>query len=134
MSEEIFYRGNELARTPSALPALIYNLAFLLVQRSRNGSVFVPIRPMQYLAVLDSEEYIFVDREHPQNVELAWRDFKPNTRTSLTEPVPFDVVYYVDQGHQTMQRLHSEFALALKLLAKKQPLYPEPAKIIPLSK
>lgn len=134
MSEEIFYRGDELERSPSALPAQIYNLGFLLIQRSKSGSVFVPIRPMQYLAVLDNEEYIFIDREHPHDVELAWRDFKPNTRTSLTDPVPFKVVYYLEQGHQTMQRLHSEFALALKQFAEKQPIYTEPAKVIPLSK
>lgn len=134
MSEEIFYREKELGRTPSSLPAQIYNLAFLLIQHSKHGSVFVPIRPMQYMAVLDAEEYIFVDREHPHDVELSWRNFKPNTRTSLSEPVPFEVVYYLDQGHQTMQRLHSEFAIALKQYAQKQPVYTEPAKVIPLSK
>lgn len=134
MGEESFFRGEEIGRAPSTLPARIYNLAHLLIQRSKNGCVFVPIRTMQYLAVLDSEEYIFVDREHPHDIELAWRNFKSNTRINLSEPVPFEVVYYHEQGHQTMLRLHSEFTNALDLFAEKQPHSTEPAKVIPLSK
>lgn len=134
MSEESFFRGDEIGRTPSSLPAHIYNLAHLLIQRSDSGHVFVPIRSMQYLAVLDGEEYIFVDREHPHDVELAWRDFRSSARTDLNQPVPFEVVYYLEQGHRTMLRLHSEFAHALDQFAGKQPHSSEPAKVIPLAK
>lgn len=132
--EEEFFRGDEIGRTPSSLSAQIYNLAHLLIQHSEKSCVFVPIRTMQYLAVLDGEEYIFVDRENPHDIELAWRDFKSNERTDLGQPVPFEIVYYREQGHETMLRLHSEFANALSLFAEKQPHDSTPAKIIPLSK
>ena len=134
MVGESFFRGDEIGHTPSTLPARIYNLAHLLIQHSGNGCVFVPIRTMQYLAVLDSEEYIFVDREHPHDIQLAWRNFKSNARTDLSQPVPFEVVFYHDHGHQIMLRLHSEFAHALKRFAEKQPHSTEPAKVIPLPK
>ena len=134
MGEENFFRGDEIGRIPSTLPAQIYNLAHLLIQHSENGCVFVPIRSMQYLAVLDDEEYIFVDREHPHDVELAWRDFRSNARTDLNQPVPFHVVYYRENGYLTMQRLHGEFDRALHEFAEKQPHSSEPAKIIPLSR
>ena len=133
MEEESFFRGDEIGRTLSTLPAQNYNLGHLLIQRSENGCVFVPIRSMQYLAVLDGEEYIFVDREHPHDIELSWRNFKSNERTELNQPVPFEVVYYHEQGHQTMLRLHSEFARALQQFAEKQPHHTEPAKVIPIS-
>jgi hypothetical protein len=111
--EETFYRPSEVAHEPRTLPAETYNLAHLLLARAHHNCVFVPIRAMQYLAVIDAEEFIFVDREGRRMIDVAWREFQPQTRASLTDPVPYHAVYYSNTARQIMPRLHGEFRKAL---------------------
>ncbi len=117
--QESFYREQEIARLPAYLPAATYNLAHTLLARA-GACLFVPIRPMQYLAVLDAEEFIFVDGQNKAWVELAWQHFRPQARDSLDERVPFEVVHYLPQAAETMLRLPAEFHTALQLLAERQ--------------
>jgi hypothetical protein len=117
--EERFYREQEIARLPAHLPAATYNLAHTLLARA-GKCLFVPIRSMQYLAVLDAEEVIFVDSQNKPWIELAWQHFRPQARTALDERVPFEVVHYLPQAAQTMKRLPAEFQQALALLAGRQ--------------
>jgi hypothetical protein len=117
--EEHFYREEEIARKPGLLSAETYNLAHTLLARA-GKCLFVPIRSLQYMAVLDAEEFIFVDSQNKAWVELAWQHFRPQTRASLDEPVPFEVVHYLPQAAETMRRLPSEFHQALRLLADRQ--------------
>ena len=119
-TEETFYRPSETRREERHLPAPAYNLAHLLLAQSGTGCVFVPIRSMQYMAVLDVEECIFVQREGRRMIELAWRNFRPGTRAALTEAVAYELVYYSSTGPETMARLPGEFYRALLALAKKQ--------------
>ena len=65
------YRDSELLREPLFLPATVYNTAYLLLEHSKEGVVFVPIRSMQYLAVIDFEEIIFLDSENKSWVAIA---------------------------------------------------------------
>src|SRR3569832_811852 len=90
--EERFYREQEIARLPAFLPAATYNLAHTLLARA-GKCLFVPIRSLQYLAVLDAEEFFFVDGQNKAWVELAWQHFHPQARASLDERVPFEVVH-----------------------------------------
>ena len=117
--EERFYREEEIARLPAFLPAATYNLAHTLLARAGN-CLFVPIRSLQYMAVLDAEEFIFVDSQNKAWVELAWQRFRPQARKSLDERVPFEVVHYLPQAAETMKRLPGEFHQALLLLAERQ--------------
>jgi hypothetical protein len=117
--QESFYREREIARTPAYLPASTYNLAHTLLARA-GACLFVPIRSMQYMAVLDAEEFIFVDSQNKAWVELAWQHFRPQARASLDERVPFEVVHYLPQAAETMKRLPAEFHAALELLAERQ--------------
>ena len=117
--EERFYREEEIARLPAFLPAATYNLAHTLLARAGN-CLFVPIRSLQYMAVLDAEEFIFVDSQNKAWVELAWQHFHPQARKSLDERVPFEVVHYLPQAAETMKRLPGEFHQALLLLAERQ--------------
>jgi hypothetical protein len=117
--ELVCYRNAEFRREPRLLPAVVYNTAHLLLEHSREGVVFVPIRSMQYLAVIDHEEIIFLDSEHKSWVEIAWQNFRPQRRSSLDEPVPYEAVYYNPEAAETMKRLLSEFPPALKVLAAK---------------
>lgn len=123
-----------MLRTTRTLPAAIYNLAHTLLVQSQTGCVFVPIRTMQYMAVLDAAEFIFVDRERPGLIELAWQSFHPGSRTALEDPVPFDLVYYDERAALTMQRLIAEFYKALVLLSERRVTGSPAAKILSFSR
>ena len=114
------YRDTELQREPRHLPAEVYNTALLLLAHSRDGVVFVPIRSMQCLAVIDHEEIIFLDSEHKNWVDIAWQNFRPQLRSTLTGPVPYEAVYYNRVANATMKRLLAEFPPALKALSAKE--------------
>lgn len=118
--QESFYRGNPLKSEARTLPWQTYNLAYTLLKKSGEASLFVPIRNMQYLAVLDGEEVIFVDSIAGRAINIAWRAFKPSGRGSLTDPVPYTAVYYHADAEEIMKRLQSEFFMALQLLAERQ--------------
>jgi len=120
---EIFFRPGETARERVTLPAPLYNRCRLLLTRSPHPHVFVPIRTMQYQAVIDSEEIIFVDNQGyavrdghgGRLIVLAWKVALENPRKSLTEPVPIEILYYGHETHDTHRRLMSEFPRALSL-------------------
>ena len=77
---------------------------------------------MQYQAVIDSGEIIFVDNlgyavedgHGGRLIVLAWELVSQGTRDSLTEPVPIEVVYYGQERHETHRRLLGEFSKALE--------------------
>jgi hypothetical protein len=117
-STESFQRGAEIGRASCRLRAQTYNLMRLLLARA-GDSLFVPIRPMQYLAVVDAEEVIFVDGQDRRWIELAWKDFRPAARSALDEPVPYEVVYYRASGRGTAPRISAEFPRAIGLLAER---------------
>lgn len=113
------YRDHEVSSDLLSLPASAYNLAHTLLSRCASGSLFVPIRSMQYLAILDAEEFIFLDGERKCWVDIAWRDFRPQARSALDEPVPYRAVYYRGDAALLMHRLQAEFPRALQDLARK---------------
>ena len=124
-TRETFICGMELERRSWTLPADLYNRMHLLLSRAADRHVFVPIRSMQYLAVIDGEETLFVDslggyrvqgRQGGRPVELAWCCYRPQRRQTLSEPVPCEVVYYHPQAAQTMQWLVAAFHDAVRQL------------------
>ena len=116
------YRNPELAREPRFLPAATYNLALTLLGRSATDNLFIPIRAMQYLAILDGEEFVFLDGERKCWIDVAWRNFRPQVRNSLQEPVAYEAVYYHAEAEQLMFRLQAELPRALYALADKTQL------------
>jgi hypothetical protein len=120
MPEESFYRPRELQRVPRTLPAATYNTARRLMARAEGDCLFVPVRSMQYLAVLDAEEFIFVPRDRGRMIEIAWQNFLPSARDRLDAPVPYDAVYYTPDSEQVMRRLQMDFQRALEALDRKQ--------------
>lgn len=113
------YRDRELATEPRFMPAASYNLAHTLLSRSPDGCLFVPIRSIQYLAILDAEEFIFLDGERKCWVDIAWQKFGPQVRDSLDDPVPYLALYYRPDVAQLMARLQVELPRALQVLAEK---------------
>jgi hypothetical protein len=116
------YRDPELKREQRQLPAVTYNLAHTLLARSKTGNLFIPIRAIQYLAIMDAEELVFLDGERKCWIDIAWRNFHPQARASLDEPVKYEAVYYSADAEKIMSRLQAELPRALQELAKKSRL------------
>jgi hypothetical protein len=118
---ETFFRPEEVAREQVNLPAPLFNRCILLLNRSVIRNVFVPVRTMQYQAVIDSDEIIFVDNQGyavqdskgGRLIVLAWEVALHGPRDSLNEPVPIEVVYYGPERHETHRRLMGEFPKAI---------------------
>jgi len=123
------YRDPEIKRESRSLSANIYNLAVTLLARCPTKHLFVPIRSMQYMAIIDHEEFVFIDGERKCWVDLSWQNFKSHERESLDQPVAYQAVYYREGLSDIMNQLHSEFPNVLQVLAKKERL-DGPARII----
>jgi len=128
ISTETFFRPAEMEREELFIPAPLFNRCRLLVTRCKSGHVFVPIRSMQYQAVMDREEIIFVDNHggyaHYQGeggrlIELAWRFQRLGDRETLDGPVPVALVSYSPKSREIHRRLMSEFPAALDRLEEK---------------
>jgi len=124
------YRDEEISRESRQLPANIYNLAITQLMRCEGQPLFVPIRSMQYMAIIDTEEFVFIDGERKCWVDIAWQNFKRHDREALDQPVAYDMVFYRENLAEIMTRLQSEFPLALQALADKTPIKSK-AHIIP---
>jgi hypothetical protein len=127
VTQETFFRPLEQKRIPSTIAADVYNRTRRLLFRAQHGCVFVPIRTMQYLAIIDEEEIIFIDSisgylQHQgkggRMVEIAWQHFRPQDRTSLLDPISCEIVYYWPGAETTMKRLIREFHDALMYLER----------------
>ena len=128
--ELTLYREDPILRETRHLPADVYNLAHLLLAHSDRPCVFVPIRSMQYLAVIDQEEIVFVDRELPSQVQIAWQAFHRQERNALDERIEFETAYYTQESLQLMARLMSEFPRAMQIMAGRDRVE-EPAAVLP---
>lgn len=123
------YRDPEINRETRYLPAITYNLAITLLSRCATRHLFVPIRSMQYMAIIDHEEFVFIDGERKCRIDIAWQNFKPQARDALDQPVAYEAVYYSENMSSVMIRLQSEFPAALQALVYKTKL-DGPARII----
>ena len=121
---ETFFLPKEVGRNSWSVPAEIYKLYRSLQVRSETGHVFVPIRTMQYMAVLDKHEIIFVDsqsyavskNEGGRLILIAWKFASMHERDSLSKPVPCEVVFYERMNSEIQLRLVSEFRQAMELV------------------
>ena len=119
ITRERFYRPPEVHRESHLLSAAVYNAARLLISRAESGRLYVPIATMRYLAVLDKEEWLFVERLGQHTIEAAWQGFQPQERTSLTDPVRCEVVLYVRKSPRFTQRLQGEFFNVIQSIAQR---------------
>lgn len=121
---ETFFLPKEIDRVEWTTPALIYNLYRSLLIRNDHQPVFVPIRSMQYLAILDSHEINFVDSQSyavsgktgGRMILLAWCFSTADSRDSLDKPVRCEVVFYKQGMDDIQRRLIGEFKQALEIL------------------
>ena len=119
---ETFFLPAEVERYEWSVPADIYNLYKSLLGRSTTGSVFVPIRTMQFLAVMDQDEIVFVDsqsyavsdNEGGRLILIAWQFGDARDRDSLADPLPCEVVYYEQKNRDIQLRMIAEFRKAME--------------------
>jgi hypothetical protein len=121
---ETFFRPDvPVARATSALPADIFNGLQILLSRDDSETVFLPIRSMQFQAVVEPEEIVFVDAnggygqrngQGGRLVQIAWRP-KPGPRDALDAPVPCEILFYFPSLETVQRRLVGETRAALKL-------------------
>ena len=125
---ETFFRPGEHTREPSSLPAALYNDLQLVLKRSGSQSLFVPIRSMQYQAVMERDEIVFVDSHggyaHQDGVggrliRIAWQLAPAVERESLDRPVPCEIVYYFPDLKEIQWRLMSEFPPVLRQILQR---------------
>lgn len=142
LMRETFFRPDEIvARERTTIPAAVHNGLQLLLKRSQGDCVFIPIRSMQYQAVFDRQEVIFVDShggyahhngEGGRLIRLAWRPaFGP---TSLSGPVPCEIIYYFKDHKAIQMRLIGEIQPTIRQMLARQGRGPGPrqsARILP---
>jgi hypothetical protein len=128
ITKETFFRPPELLREALTIPAGLYNRCRLLHTRSELPHLFVPIRSMQFLALIDREETVFIDTQGGYAVQdgvggrlivLAWQFTATQSRASLNEPVHMELVHYREGGRELHRRIMSEFPPALERLSEK---------------
>ena len=121
---ETFFLPKEIERKDWSVPAETYNLYYSLYKRCEVGHVFVPIRNLQFMAVLDKNEIVFVDslsyatseKEGGRLILVAWKFPTSHDRDALGDPMPCEVVFYEKKNSDLQLRLISEFRLAMELL------------------
>jgi len=121
---ETFFLPNEVDRKDWLVPSGIYNLYHSLQVRCKTGHVFVPIRTLQFMAVLDKNEIVFVDsqsyatskNEGGRLILVAWKFPASHDRDALTDPMPCEIVFYEKKNSDLQLRLISEFRQAMELL------------------
>lgn len=126
---ETFFRPREFARERSALPAALYNDLKLLLSRSGGESLFIPIRSMQYQAVVERDEIVFVDNhggyahrdgEGGRLIRIAWQPAPAGQRESLDTPIPCEIVYYFPNLKEVQWRLMSDLPPLLRRILQQR--------------
>ncbi len=126
-TQQTFFRPPELQRERLAISPGLYNRCRVLHARSKRPHLFVPIRSMQFLAVIDREEIFFVDNqgyavqdgEGGRLIVLAWQFTAAPSRTALNEPAEMELVHYTQGGRELHRRIMSEFPPALEQVGEK---------------
>lgn len=140
---ETFFRPAERRREDWGIPTHLYHPCLRLLDRSPSGCVFIPIRSMQYQAVIDRQEFIFVDSQGGyaqidgiggRLIQLAWQPLPRAPLTRLGDPIPCQIVHYLDHPREFLWRLVSEFGGALAQIERRyqdREIPPEGARILP---
>ena len=110
-----FERDEEIERRPTFLPSDLYKKLRHLRTLQGREALFIPLRSLQYLAVVDDEEVFFVDGLGDRRVVLAWQNFRPADCTRIGDPVPCELVLYRESARDAVPRLVREFSEAIAL-------------------
>ena len=95
-----------------------YNLAHVLLNRSQSSHLFIPVRSLQYLAIIEKNAFWFVDSlayavrgdEGGRLIRVSWHPLvSANEREGLTQNMDCRVIFYGEDMSEIQKRLNSEF-------------------------
>jgi len=102
-----------------------YNLAHVLLNRSQSNHLFVPVRSLQYLAIIEKDAFWFVDSqayavcgdEGGRLIRISWHPLlHASQREGLTQNMDCRVIFYGEDMFEIQNRLNSEFYQAMLLM------------------
>ena len=113
-----FFTPDEFFCLKTRLLSQTYNLAHVLLNRSQSNHFFVPIRSLQYLAIIEKNSFWFVDSlayavrgdEGGRLIKISWHPLiNANQREGLNQNMDCRVVFYGEDMREIQNRLNSEF-------------------------
>ena len=121
-----FFTPDEFSCQESRILSQAYNLAHVLLHRSESDHLFIPIRSLQYLAIIEKNAFWFVDSsayavkgdEGGRLIRVSWHPIidANHHRDSLEQNMDCHVIFYGEDMSEIQKRLNGEFYQAMKLL------------------
>lgn len=119
-----FFTPDEFCCLQEPLLSSTYNLAHLLLNRCQAEHLFVPVRSMQYLAIVEANTFWFVDslayavrrNEGGRMITVSWHPVNTAKRESMEQHIDCRVMYYDRDMSDVQNRLRREFYQAMLLL------------------
>lgn len=142
-SLQTFFLPAQYSCQTSTMRSDTYNLARTLLKRTQSDHVYVPIRNLQYLAVIDGNDIYFVDslayavnnNEGGRMITISWHTSATTERASLEQNIPMEIIFYDRDMSHVQSRLCQEFHKAMRLMDQRYrdaQIPPEGARIIAL--
>lgn len=122
---QTFFTPDEFFCQYDRLLSRTYNLARVLLNRSGADHLFVPIRSMQYLAIIERDAFWFVDsmayavrgEEGGRLITVSWHPLlTAGKREGLSQHMDCRVIFYDRDMSDVQIRLRGEFYEAMQLL------------------
>ena len=120
---ETFVRPVELTRKSLRLNSSIFNAYRLLISRDNGGFVFLPLRNIQFQAIVSPDEILFVDSFGPYRsdvtaggrcISFAWQFTDIGQRDSITHAADYEFIRYCEHSDVDNNRLVTELSFALE--------------------
>lgn len=124
-STESFFIPDQFSCQQERLPSQTYNLAHILFNRCQSDHLFVPIRSMQYLAIIEQNAFWFVDSmayavqdsEGGRLITVSWHPIlSPSNREGLDQHMDCRINFYRSDMSDIHRRLRGEFFQAMQLM------------------
>lgn len=125
---QTFFTPDKFFCMQSRLSSKTYNLAYTLLHRSQQSHIFIAIRSLQYLAIIEKNAFWFVDslayavkgNEGGRLIRVSWHPILPSSqRTSLNENMDCRVYFYAEDMMPIQNRLNHELYQSMMLLDQK---------------
>ena len=120
-----FFTPDEFSCQHDTLLSQTYNLAHVLLNRSQANHLFVPIRSMQYLAIIERDDFWFVDsmayavrgEEGGRIITVSWHPvLTAGKRIGLSQHMDCRVIFYDRDMSDVQSRLRGEFFKSMQLM------------------
>jgi|GEM_PF-1112640 len=114
-TKESFILGNVLLEEKRSIPASLYKKT-LKLKKNKEKAVFVPVRSMQYLAIIDTAEIVFVNGLNKRLIEFSWNNFNYKKSMKITDPVEYILKFYVPGKEEEARRMQREFEVHVDIM------------------